>query len=101
MATTDQTTASGSVHQSGVRSAGQRPRAIAAAVLGVVLVAFGALNSQSVTIHWIVATTHAPLIIVIFGCGAIGFGVCWLVARLRLGDHEPAPEQPATVGGSE
>jgi uncharacterized integral membrane protein len=70
-------------HRSGVRSARQRSRTIAATALGVLLILVGALNSQSVRIHWIVATTHAPLIIVILGCGGIGFVVCWLVARHR------------------
>jgi uncharacterized integral membrane protein len=59
------------------------PRTITAAVLGGLLVLFAALNSQTVTIHWIVTTTQAPLIIVIVGCGLIGFAVGWLLARRR------------------
>jgi uncharacterized integral membrane protein len=52
-----------------------------AAVLGGLLILFAALNSQSVTIHWIVASTDLPLILVIAGCGLIGFAVGWLLAR--------------------
>jgi uncharacterized integral membrane protein len=57
------------------------PRTITAAVLGGLLVLFAALNSQTVTIHWILGTTQTPLIVVIVGCGLIGFAVGWLLAR--------------------
>ncbi len=57
------------------------PRAIGAAVLIGLLVLFAALNSQTVTIHWIVTTTQTALIVVIVGCGLIGFAAGWLLAR--------------------
>jgi uncharacterized integral membrane protein len=57
------------------------PRAVIAAVLGGLVVLFAAVNSQSVTIHWVVTTTQTPLIVVIVGCGLIGFAVGWLLAR--------------------
>jgi len=56
---------------------------VAALALGALLVLLAVLNGQSVTIHWIVTTTSAPLIVVIAGCGLIGFAVGWLLARRR------------------
>jgi uncharacterized integral membrane protein len=57
------------------------PRTVIAAALGGLVVLFAAVNSQTVTIHWIVTTTQTPLIVVIVGCGLIGFTVGWLLAR--------------------
>lgn len=65
------------------------PRVIVVAVLGVLLGVFAVLNSQSVRIHWIVATSDVPLIVVILGCGLIGFVVGWLLARHRA-SRKPA-----------
>jgi uncharacterized integral membrane protein len=62
------------------------PRTIAAAVLGGLVVLFAVVNLQTVTIHWIVTTTDTPLIVVIVGCGLIGFAVGWLMAR-RAAHH--------------
>lgn len=56
---------------------------ITAVVLGVLLVLFAAFNSQTVTIHWIVTTSQTPLIVVIVGCGLVGFAAGWLFARRR------------------
>jgi uncharacterized integral membrane protein len=58
-------------------------RTITAIVLVVLIVLFAVANSQSVTIHWIVTTTQTPMIVVIAGCGLIGFAAGWLVARRR------------------
>jgi uncharacterized integral membrane protein len=58
-------------------------RTITAIVLGVLIVLFAAVNSQSVTIHWIVTTSQTPLIVVIVGCGLVGFAAGYLVARRR------------------
>jgi uncharacterized integral membrane protein len=58
-------------------------RLLAALVLGAFLALFAVLNSQSVQIHWIVTTTHLPMIVVIVGCGLIGAIVSWLIARRR------------------
>lgn len=68
---------------SGGASSPGRPsmRTVLALVIGGLIVLFAALNSQSVTIHWLVATTDTPLIIVIAGCGLLGFAVGWLAAR--------------------
>jgi uncharacterized integral membrane protein len=64
------------------------PRTLIAVVLGGLLVLFAALNSQTVTIHWIVGTTQTPLIAVIVGCGLIGLAVGWLLARRRAARHD-------------
>lgn len=55
-------------------------RVVAAAVLGALLILFAALNSQSVRIHWIFATTQVPLILVIIACGLIGAAIASLFA---------------------
>jgi uncharacterized integral membrane protein len=56
---------------------------VAAAVLGALLALFAALNSQTVRIHWIVTTSHVPLIVVILVCGLIGAAIAWLIAWRR------------------
>jgi uncharacterized integral membrane protein len=61
------------------------PRTITAAVLGGLIVLFAALNSQSVTIHWLVSTTQTPLFVVIAACGLVGFAAGWLVAHRASG----------------
>ena len=63
------------------------PRTIAAAALGGLVVLFAVVNLQTVTIHWIVTTTDTPLIVVIVGCGLIGFAAGWLMAR-RAARHK-------------
>jgi uncharacterized integral membrane protein len=64
-------------------------RLVAAAVLGGLLVLFSVLNGQTVRIHWIVTTSDAPLIVVILGCGLIGFALGWLIARHRASGQSP------------
>ena len=64
-------------------------RLVAAAVLGGLLVLFSVLNSQTVRIHWIVTTSDVPLIVVILGCGLIGFALGWLVTRHRASGQSP------------
>jgi uncharacterized integral membrane protein len=50
------------------------PKMITAAVLVVLIVLFAIANSQTVTIHWwFITTTQTPMIVVIAGCGLIGF----------------------------
>lgn len=57
------------------------PRTVIATALGALVILFAAVNSQTVTIHWIVTTTQTPMIVVIVGCGVVGFAVGWLFAR--------------------
>jgi len=60
------------------------PKMITAAVLVVLIVLFAIANSQTVTIHWwFITTTQTPMIVVIAGCGLIGFAVGWMFARRR------------------
>jgi uncharacterized integral membrane protein len=56
-------------------------RTVLAVIIGGLAVLFAALNSQSVTTHWLIATTDTPLVIVIVGCALLGFAAGWLVAR--------------------
>lgn len=60
-------------------------RTAAGAVLGAALALFAVFNSQTVRVHWIVTTTHLPMIVLILGCGLIGAAVQWLVGRRRRG----------------
>lgn len=53
----------------------QRRRVIAAAVLGAIIIAFAALNFDTVKVHWLVTTGHTPLIVVIVFAFALGIGV--------------------------
>jgi len=59
------------------------PKTITAAVLVVLIVLFAVANSQTATIHWIVTTTQTPMIVVIAGCGLVGFVAGWMFARRR------------------
>jgi uncharacterized integral membrane protein len=56
--------------------------------IGVILVVvFALLNLQNVTMHWIVGTTHTPLIVLVAICLLVGGGVGYLVGRRS---HAPA-----------
>ncbi len=57
------------------------PRTLVAAVIGGLIVLFAAVNSQTVTIHWVVTTTQTPLFVVIAVTGLLGFALGWLMAR--------------------
>ena len=59
------------------------PKMITAVLLAVLVALFAVVNSQTVTIHWIVTTSQTPLIVVIAGCGLVGFVVGWTFARRR------------------
>jgi uncharacterized integral membrane protein len=53
------------------------------AVALVVVIVFALLNFQDVTMHWIVGTTHTPLIILVAVCVLIGLGVGFVVGQRR------------------
>jgi uncharacterized integral membrane protein len=53
------------------------------AVALVVVIVFALLNFQDVTMHWIVGTTHTPLIILVAVCLLIGLGVGFVVGQRR------------------
>jgi uncharacterized integral membrane protein len=59
------------------------PKTITAVVLVVLIAVFAVVNSQEVTIHWIVTTSQTPMIVVIAGCGLVGFAAGWMFARRR------------------
>jgi uncharacterized integral membrane protein len=68
------------------------PKMITAAVLVVLIVLFAIANSQTVTIHWwFITTTQTPMIVVIGGCGLVGFAVGWVFAR-RQAASRGAPQ---------
>jgi uncharacterized integral membrane protein len=64
-----------------------------AAVVGVVVIVFALLNFQDVKMHWIVGTTHTPLIILVAVCLLIGIGIGYLLGRrTHTGHHEASRE---------
>jgi uncharacterized integral membrane protein len=56
-------------------------RQIASGVGAVVVIVFALINLQSVTMHWIVGTTHTPLIVLVAICVLVGGGVGFLAGR--------------------
>jgi uncharacterized integral membrane protein len=59
------------------------PKQISAGIVVVVVVVFALLNLQDVTTHWIVGTTHTPLIALVCACLLIGVGIGYAIARRR------------------
>ena len=59
------------------------PGAVAGAVLGALAALFALLNSQSVEMDWIFASTKTPLIVVIALFSVVGFAAGLLVAAAR------------------
>ena len=59
-------------------------RAIGATLLVIVLLLFALFNTQRVTVHWIFATTTAPLVVVIAGCALVGLVAGWLLTHRRV-----------------
>lgn len=57
------------------------PKQITSAAGIVVVLVFALINLQDVTTHWIVGTTHTPLIVLVAICLLIGGGVGYMVAR--------------------
>ena len=62
------------------RSPAERPRLIAAGILGAVVAVFALLNLGDVKVHWLVTTGSTPLILVI----AFAFILGMLVDRLLI-----------------
>jgi uncharacterized integral membrane protein len=61
------------------------PKAVAGTVAGGLLVLFAVFNLQNVKIHWVIASTRTPLVVLIAVCAALGFGAGWLFARRTAG----------------
>ena len=75
---------SGQTGYAATRKSKLTPRTVLALALVALVVVFAAVNSQTVTIHWIVTTTQTPMIVVIVGCGLVGFVVGWLLSRRAM-----------------
>ena len=58
-------------------------RTVGGGILAIVLLLFALFNTQKVRVHWIFATTTAPLIVVIAGCAVVGMIAGWLLSRRR------------------
>jgi uncharacterized integral membrane protein len=61
----------------------ERARLISAGILGALITAFALLNLGDVKVHWLVATGHTPLIVVIALAFVLGMIVDRLVIRAR------------------
>jgi len=57
------------------------PKQATTGVAVIVVLVFALLNLQDVTMHWIVGTTHTPLIVLVAACSLIGLGVGYLLGR--------------------
>jgi LPXTG-motif cell wall-anchored protein len=58
-------------------------RQVASGVAVLLVLIFAVLNLQDVTMHWIVGTTHTPLIVLVGVCVLIGVAIGFLLARRR------------------
>jgi uncharacterized integral membrane protein len=86
-------TPTGSAAPSGPTSGKGRnitPKQATTAVAVVVVVVFALLNFQNVTMHWVVGTTHTPLIILVAGCLLIGLGIGYVLGRRTHTPHDEA-----------
>jgi len=61
----------------------RKPRHWGLIIGGVVLVLFMALNSQSVTVHFVFTTAQMPLIFALLIAALLGALIGWAVPRLR------------------
>lgn len=57
------------------------PKQMASGGLVVVAAVFALLNLQDVPMHWIVGTTHTPLIVLVAACVLIGVAVGFVIGR--------------------
>ena len=69
------------LHPVPAKSRAVTPKQATTAVGVVVVVVFALINLQDATMHWIVGTTHTPLIVLVAGCSLIGLGVGYLIGR--------------------
>lgn len=74
-------TQAGGKEEHGKRSAGELTRITLAVVLAVLITLFAVFNLDSVKVHWIFATSKAPLIIVIVVSLLVGGALTYLAER--------------------
>jgi uncharacterized integral membrane protein len=65
------------------RSPAERPRLVAAGILGAVVAVFALLNLGDVKVHWLFATGSTPLIVVIAFAFILGMLVDRLIIRAK------------------
>jgi uncharacterized integral membrane protein len=63
----------------------EQTRRIAAIVIAVLIIALAVANLNDVKVHWIVATTRTPLIVVIVVSFVLGLGGGYLLRGRRAG----------------
>jgi len=62
---------------------------IASGAGAVLVLVFALINLQDVTMHWIVGTTHTPLIVLVAICVLIGAGVGFAIGRRAKTPQRP------------
>jgi uncharacterized integral membrane protein len=65
------------------RSTGEMARTGAMVLLAVLLTLFAVLNVESVKVHWIIGSGHAPLIVVIVISVLVGIVLTYLAERVN------------------
>jgi len=68
---------------SGRRGTREKARTAALILAAVLITLFAVLNTETVTVNWIVGSGGAPLIVVVVLSFLIGVVCCYLVERLR------------------
>jgi uncharacterized integral membrane protein len=63
------------------RSTAITHRQVAGGVAAVLVLVFALLNLQDVTMHWIVGTTHTPLIVLVAVCVVFGLAIGFVLGR--------------------
>jgi uncharacterized integral membrane protein len=56
-------------------------RQVAGGVAAILVLVFAVLNLQDVTMHWIVGTTHTPLIVLVAVCVLFGLAIGFVLGR--------------------
>jgi uncharacterized integral membrane protein len=67
------------------------PKQIAGGGLVVAAAVFALINLQDVTMHWIVGTTHTPLIVLVAACLLTGLAVGFVIGRRQRAPSQAPP----------
>jgi uncharacterized integral membrane protein len=69
------------------------PRQAGSAVAVVLVVVFALINFQNATMHWVVGTTHTPLIVLVAFCVLIGLAVGFVLGRRSRAEEHAAKKR--------
>lgn len=76
------------------RSTTERTRLLGVGAFLVIAILFAILNLHTVSVNWIVTTTHTALTLVIVVAFLLGAGVGALITRRRVGSGGPSRSRP-------